>query len=160
MFRRSLALLGLGLACALSVHAATVSGTVSGKQGAPVALAQVSLSNLELGRTTTVYADAEGRYRLDGLLPGHYRFRARRLGFGTIEESGIELAEDSALERSVTLKPLPKSLWIHELPASDWYAGAQFSSPALSAQFAIQCLMCHQQGSSTTRIVRSEQDST
>ena len=158
MFRRSLALLGLGLACALPVHAATLSGSVSSEQGAPVALAQVSLSNLELGRTTTVYADAEGRYRLDGLLPGHYRFRARRLGFGTIEESGIELAEDSAFERSVTLKPLPKSLWIHELPASDWYAGARFSSPALSAQFAIQCLMCHQQGSSTTRIVRSEQD--
>lgn len=158
MFRRSLALLGLGLACALSVHAATVGGTVSSEQGAPVALAQVSLSNLELGRTTTVYADAEGRYRLDGLLPGHYRFRARRLGFGTIEESGIELAEDSAFERSVTLKPLPKSLWIHELPASDWYAGARFSSPALGAQFAIQCLMCHQQGSSTTRIVRSEKD--
>ena len=58
----------------------------------------------------------------------------------------------------MTLKSLPKSLWIHELPASDWYAGAHFSSPAFSAQFAIQCLMCHQQGSSTTRIVRSDKD--
>ncbi len=139
-------------------HAATVAGAVNGEQGAPVALAQVSLTNVELKRTTTVYADGEGRYRLDGLLPGHYRLRVRRIGFGTVEESGIALGQDTALERAVVLRPLPKSLWIHDLPASDWYAGAQFSSPALSAQFAIQCLMCHQQGSSTTRILRSEQD--
>ena len=158
MFRRSFAVVGLGLCSALSTHAATVSGTVSGEQGAAVPLAQVTLTHVGLKRSTTVYADAGGRYRVDGLAPGHYRFRARRLGFGTVEESGIELAADTALERGVTLKALPKSLWIHDLPASDWYAGAHFSSPALAAQFAIQCLMCHQQGSSTTRIVRSDKD--
>lgn len=160
MSRRAFSAMFLVLAVvqACHGHAATVAGIVNGEQGAPVALAQVSLTNVELKRTTTVYADDEGRYRLDGLLPGHYRLRVRRIGFGTVEESGIALGQDTALERAVVLKPLPKSLWIHDLPASDWYAGAQFSSPALSAQFAIQCLMCHQQGSSTTRILRSEQD--
>lgn len=158
MIRLTLAAAALALVLAAPVPAAVVSGAVTTEQGAPLALAQVSLSNAELKRTTTVYSDAAGRYRLEGLLPGHYRFRARRIGYGETEEGALKLDEATQLERPVMLRALPKSLWILDLPASDWYAGAKFSSPALGAQFAIQCLMCHQQGSSTTRIWRSEQD--
>lgn len=155
------------LACAVAVaslgfavpgFAAVVSGTVTTGEGAPVPLAQVSLSNAELKRATTVYADERGHYRVEGLLPGHYRLRIRRIGYGDVEEGALQLDGTTQLERTVVLRALPKSLWIHDLPASDWYAGAKFSSPALGAQFAIQCLMCHQQGSSTTRMWRSEQD--
>lgn len=151
-------LAGFGLVAAIHAEAGSVSGIVQVEQGSALGLAQVTLTHTAMKRSTTVYTDEQGRYQLDNLLPGHYNLRIRRIGYGAVMEGGIQIDEDARLEREHALKPLPKSLWIHDLPASDWYAGTRFSTPELSAQFAIQCLMCHQQGSGTTRITRSEKD--
>lgn len=155
--------IGIGLLLGIAATpdrslAATVSGIVTSEAGTPIPLAQVTLAHARFGRSTAVYTDGTGRYRVGDLAAGSYRFRVRRIGFGSLEESGLDLGTDTALERNASLPTLPKSEWIHDLPASDWYAGAKFSRPDLGAQFAIQCLMCHQQGSSTTRAPRSTED--
>ena len=103
-----------------------------------------------------MYSDDSGHYRVTLDDAGDYSLRVRRIGFNTVTETAINLAQQQSLEKFITLKAIPKSQWIHELPASDWFARAEFSSPELRGQFAIQCAMCHQQGGSTTRLPRSE----
>jgi len=142
---------------ATASQAASLSGTVSAENG-PLASAMVTLSNVKLGRSVTVYSAADGRFTINADEAGNYDLRVRRLGFNTITETSIEFADNAALTRDVTLKSEPKSLWIHELPASDWYARAQFSTPELRGQFSLQCAMCHQQGSGTTRLPRKKED--
>ncbi len=140
------------------VRAAEVAGRVLDSDGGALRHAQITLRHLSLEKATTVYTGREGHYQINGLEPGNYSLRVRRLGNSTLFENGVSLGEDQRLRRDFSLKTLPKSQWVHELPASDWYARAEFSSNALRGQFAIQCAMCHQQGSSTTRIPRSEED--
>lgn len=136
--------------------AATVSGLVSDPDGQTIANAQVTLRNPVLGKSITGYSDAEGKYFIELPEAGDYALRARRFAYNTITETAITIAAGQALERPITLKPVPKSQWVHELPASEWFARAEFSSPELRSQFAIQCAMCHQQGGSTTRLPRTE----
>ena len=136
--------------------AASVFGLVSDPDGHAIANAQVTLRNPALGKSITVYSDAEGKYLIELPEAGDYALRARRFAYNTITETAITIAAGQALERPITLKPVPKSQWVHELPASEWFARAEFSSPELRSQFAIQCAMCHQQGGSTTRLPRTE----
>jgi streptogramin lyase len=52
------------------------------------------------------------------------------------------------------LVTMDKAMAIHQLPANEWFSHVEFPDPALRAEFAIQCAMCHQQGSAPTRIAR------
>ena len=56
-------------------------GRILDGQGKAVGGAVVSARNGTLARTTTVYADEEGRYRLPALADGPYDVRARHFGF-------------------------------------------------------------------------------
>jgi virginiamycin B lyase len=136
-------------------HAQQVSGRVVDGEQQPIAHAQLSLRHQLLEKTTTVYSDDQGRYQLHLDEPGDYQLRARRIGYNTVTETALTITEP-LLDKTISLKSVPKSQWVHELPASDWFARADFSTEALRGQFAIQCAMCHQQGASTTRMQRSE----
>ena len=136
--------------------AASLEGSVVDTTGKPLPQAQITLRQNDFSKSTTVYSDDSGHYRVTLDDAGDYSLRVRRIGFNTVTETAINLAQQQSLEKFITLKAIPKSQWIHELPASDWFARAEFSSPELRGQFAIQCAMCHQQGGSTTRLPRSE----
>jgi streptogramin lyase len=135
-------------------QAAELQGVIF-HQGQPLGNSMVTLTHSSLNKSTTVYSDADGKYQVKVSDPGFYQLRIRRIGYNTLLESGLQLQVDTVLQRDASLEAIPKSLWIHELPASDWFARAEFSSSALKGQFSIQCAMCHQQGSSTTRLTRS-----
>ncbi len=142
----------------MQAEAAQLDGTVQDEQGQPIVKAMVTLRHLELSKSTTTYTDASGRYVLKVADDGLYNLRVRRIGYGTNSVSALQLHGDVQSTRNETLKTLPKKLWVHELPASDWFARVEFSSEELRGQFAIQCAMCHQQGGSTTRLSRSRED--
>ncbi len=138
--------------------AGQLHGQVNNSTGLPIANAMVSLQHTVLKKELTTYTDIAGQYQLPVEDTGLYNLRIRRIGYGTVTDAAISFLPTTTIKRSDVLKAVPKSLWVHDLPASDWYARLQFSSPALRAQFSIQCAMCHQQGSSTTRLARSEDD--
>jgi virginiamycin B lyase len=157
MIRLNLMIAGLLISLtAPCLWAASLFGQVTDPAGQAIANAQITLRNDVLGKSITGYSDSEGRYFITIPEAGDYALRARRLGYNTISETAITVTEEQSFDRPITLKTVPKSQWIHELPASDWFARTEFSSPELRGQFAIQCAMCHQQGGSTTRIPRSE----
>jgi hemoglobin/transferrin/lactoferrin receptor protein len=64
-----------------SAAASTIAGTAADPSGAPVAGARVTLHNLATGAEVAVTADADGRFRFDGLLVGLYRVAVDRQGF-------------------------------------------------------------------------------
>jgi streptogramin lyase len=141
-----------------SLSAATVVGLIFATDRQPISHAQVTWRHTGLAKSVTVYSDAEGRYRVDLTEDGDYSLRVRRLGYNTVTETAIVLAGSQVVHKPITLKAVPKTQWVHELPASDWFARTEFSSPGLRGQFAIQCAMCHQQGGSTTRLPRDESE--
>ena len=139
-------------------HSATLTGSVLDQNQEHLGHAQVTLRHTELAKSVTVYTDANGQYEIELSDSGNYDLRARRLGYNSLTETAIQVSNDANLQRDITLKAVDKALWIHELPASDWFARVEFSSPELRGQFAIQCAMCHQQGASTTRLSRSTEE--
>lgn len=151
-------LLAALLASSTGVLAATLQGQITDTEGRPLAKAQITLHHQKHDKAVTVYSDDEGYYALTLDTPGTYRLRSRRIGYNTVTETALELNSQDSLQRDMTLKSIPKATWIHELPASDWYQRVTFSSRDLRGQFAIQCAMCHQQGASTTKLIRSEEE--
>ncbi len=63
--------------------ATTLSGTVRGSTGAPVANAKASLKNSSTGQTAEATADAQGIYRFADLVPGEYQLTISASGFET-----------------------------------------------------------------------------
>ncbi|PAP76186.1 carboxypeptidase-like regulatory domain-containing protein [Rubrivirga marina] len=86
------------LAGAAGAQPATLTGTVRGGDGAPLAGANVYLS----GTTRGDAADAEGRYRIEGVPPGAHRLVASLVGYEAetqeiVAEAGQEIATDFVL---------------------------------------------------------------
>lgn len=151
------AILGLSVVCGAAptpVAAAEISGTVSDATGRPVAGTMVSARHIERRQTTTVFSDASGAYVLQGLDPGNYELRARQIGFDDVRRAPLVLQE--TLRQDLALAAVPWQQWIHQLPASEWFRHVKFSDPALRGEFAVQCAMCHQQGSILTRLERPD----
>ena len=70
----------------LAQETGRVAGTVAAQQtGAPLAGASVTLARGSLGAVT----GSDGRYLIAGVPPGTYRVRARLIGYGTVEDTGV-----------------------------------------------------------------------
>ena len=80
---RSFAPLGvLGLVLAVSAaDAATISGTVTGPDGAPVRAAFVQARHAGMKMTVSVLTDNQGKYVAENLPAGDYRLSIRAAGF-------------------------------------------------------------------------------
>jgi len=133
-------------------HAADLSGAVRDASGAPVPGVQVTVLHLDLKKSTTVFSGTDGAYRIPGIEPGAYTLRARRVGY--LESSVTPVSIAVTLRHDFALVPIDRQQAIHQLPASAWFSHVRFSDASVRAEFAIQCAMCHQQGSAPTRIAR------
>ena len=154
-------LLLVGLA-SLLVQMAPLAGAADGfhgrvvdSQGKGVAGAVVSARNQSLARTTTVYADEEGRYQLPALAAGAYDVRARHFGFK--DRMKMAVAADG---RQLDLKLVPETDdydRMGALPSNRWFALALAAMPNehMREEFERQCTFCHQQGSWPTRVERT-----
>src|SRR5438552_16736775 len=67
-----------------------LTGRVTGAAGAPLAAAQVTVSNRETGQQRSAITSATGTYTIVGLPPGAYHVSLRLLGYGP-QERDIEL---------------------------------------------------------------------
>src|SRR5712691_891615 len=90
------------LAASQAPGAQGFQGRVLDGQGKGLPGAVVSARNRSLNRTTTVYADEQGRYRLPELAAGAYDVRARHFGFKDRMKMGAA-ADGRALD--LTLVP-------------------------------------------------------
>src|SRR5947207_4832385 len=86
----ALALLLVGAAGLLAQNTVNLNGRVTGAAGAPLAAAQVTVSNRETGQQRSAVTSATGTYTIVGLPPGAYHVSLRLLGYGS-QERDIEL---------------------------------------------------------------------
>src|SRR6478672_7840526 len=103
---RSIAPLGvLGIVVALSsADAATITGTVTGPDGAPMRAAFVQARNAQLKMTVSVLSDNQGRYVVENLPAGEYRVSIRALGFNATPKSGVKLTSDQSMAQDFALQ--------------------------------------------------------
>src|SRR5881628_967833 len=79
-----------GAAGLLAQNTVNLQGRVTGAAGAPLAAAQVTVSNRETGQQRSAVTSAQGTYTIVGLPPGAYHLRVALLGYGA-QERDIEL---------------------------------------------------------------------
>jgi hypothetical protein len=88
-------------------QAATISGTVTGPDGAPVRAAFVQARHGKLKMTLSVLTDAQGRYVVENLPAGDYRLSVRMLGSKAEPKGGINLAADGSASHEFALQATP-----------------------------------------------------
>ena len=74
---------------------ATILGNVADASGAAIPDASVEVRNVGTGATQVVSADAQGRFRVPGLLVGDYEVQVSKVGFSTVVRKGITLTVGS-----------------------------------------------------------------
>ena len=95
----------LVLACAISgADAATVTGTVTGPDGAPFRGAFVQARNAKTKITVSVLSDNQGHYKVPDLSAGDYRLQIVAPGFRADAKSGVALTADQALTQDFKLQ--------------------------------------------------------
>ena len=135
--------LALGLACAMPLQAASLSGEIRDLNGRPVAGAMVTVSAALPGpAATTVFSDTGGRFAF----PASSAFAAEGLKVG-VRALGYELLESrtqqagrEALELTVVVKATANQ--IQSVPASAWLG--RVPDHAANASFIMDCVGCHQ----------------
>lgn len=152
-------LVGSALALAASAAApASLAGRVTDAQGAPMPGAMVTLWNAQKNRKETVYADHEGRYRLETAFTGALTLRARTYNHRDFNLP-LQVGPTDAQQHALVLMPLTDPREISDaLTASAHAARLPFPSQHLKDTFIAQCSYCHQQGNSLTRRPRSAQE--
>ena len=103
---RSLAPLGvLALVLAVSAaDAATISGTVTGPDGAPFRAAFVQARHAGMKMTVSVLTDNQGRYIVENLPAGDYRLSIRAPGFRADPKTGMKLTADQTISHDFALQ--------------------------------------------------------
>ena len=103
---RSQALLGvLGIIFAVcAADAATISGTVTGPDGAPVRAAFVQARHAGMKMTVSVLTDNQGKYVVENLPAGDYRLSIRATGLRAAPKSGIKLTADQNMSHDFALQ--------------------------------------------------------
>ena len=83
VFTLLLMLAGLTASVRAQAVYGSIIGTVSDPQGAAVAGATVSVTDLTKNQTTTVRTNEEGNYTVTHLIPGRYRVKIEAQGYKT-----------------------------------------------------------------------------
>src|SRR6267378_109378 len=103
-----LAVLALALCSAIGARAqvttADVRGTVTDEQGAAIAGAEVTITNVETSFSRTVTTGSDGLYNFPELPLGLYKVRATHAGFKSSEQTGIVLHASDSVVINVGLK--------------------------------------------------------
>src|ERR1700687_3282038 len=103
-----LAVLALALCSAIGARAQVTTadgrGTVTDEQGAAIAGAEVTITNVETSFNRTVTTGSDGLYNFPELPLGLYKIRATHSGFKSAEQTGITLHANDSLVVNVGLR--------------------------------------------------------
>ena len=86
-------------------YRATVQGTVKDSSEAMVNGAQLTLSNVNTGVSTTRKSDETGQYRIGFVEPGTYRITVTMSGFATVHSEGLQVLAQGDVTADFVLKP-------------------------------------------------------
>src|SRR5579871_5831273 len=89
-----LALINLLALLGSASHAATISGTVTGADGAAFQGAFVEAQNSKTKITVIVLSDSQGHYKIPDLAAGDYRVQIKATGYRAEPRSGVTLTAD------------------------------------------------------------------
>src|ERR1700722_1268457 len=92
----SLGAIGLLVTAASVADAATITGTVTGPDGAPFRGAFVQARNAGTKITVSVLSDNQGHYQVPDLTAGTYRVQIRAPGYKIDPKSGVTLTADQS----------------------------------------------------------------
>src|SRR5437870_11853932 len=106
-FVAPLGVIGLFVFAASFADAATITGTVTGPDGAPLRAAFVQARHAKLKMTVSVLSDNQGRYAVENLPAGEYRLQVRAIGTKSDPKSGINLATDQSFSHDFALQRAP-----------------------------------------------------
>jgi hypothetical protein len=81
----------------------TILGTVTDKSGAVIPRAEVVVTNVDKGESSTYWTDASGNYLAPELLPGTYTVRVTKAGFEAQLIQGLQLDARQQLRADATL---------------------------------------------------------
>jgi hypothetical protein len=82
----------------------SIEGTVTDSTGAVVPDAQVTLTNVNTGISSTAPSNGEGLFRFPSLAPGRYKLTVTKKGFATTSQENIELLAEEIRTVPLTLK--------------------------------------------------------
>jgi hypothetical protein len=85
------------------ITTAALRGSVTDEQGAAIAGAEVTITNVDTGFTRSVTSGGDGEYNFPDLLLGSYRIRATHSGFKAAEQTGITLHVNDSLVVNIGL---------------------------------------------------------
>src|SRR5215471_19280733 len=97
-------ILGLFLFASSFADAATITGTVTGPDGAPFRAAFVQARHAKLKMTVSVLTDNQGRYAVENLPAGEYRLQVRAIGTKSEPKGGLNLTADQAISHDFALQ--------------------------------------------------------
>jgi streptogramin lyase/cytochrome c5 len=101
----ALGILGFAIFASPFADAATISGTVTGPDGAPFRGAFVQARHAGLKMTVSVLSDNQGHFFAENLPAGEYRLQVRAVGYKTNPKSGINLSADQNATYDFALAP-------------------------------------------------------
>jgi streptogramin lyase len=133
---------------------AEVTGTVKAKNGRALTGALVTLTQSDGLFVESVYAGADGSFKLQTLQKGRSSLRARNPYFADVTVE-LELADTAKIRQDFKLSPLTNPAAIAAtLSASAYFARIKFDKPIDKTWFQVECLTCHQIGNAFTRAPR------
>ncbi|HXY13592.1 MAG TPA: carboxypeptidase regulatory-like domain-containing protein [Terriglobales bacterium] len=97
-------LLGVPFATYSQVVTAGVRGAVVDEQGAAIAGAEVTITNVETSFSRTATTGSDGEYNFPNLPLGLFKIRASHSGFQSTEQTGISLHANDSLVVNISLK--------------------------------------------------------
>jgi virginiamycin B lyase len=100
----ALGVLGFVLSAASLADAATVTGTVTGIDGAPFRAAFVQARHAGKKMTVSVLSDNQGKYVIENLPAGDYRLQIRAVGYTADAKSGLKLTDEQNASQDFALK--------------------------------------------------------
>jgi len=120
------------------VTSAAVRGSVSDEQGAAIAGAEVTITNVETSFTRNTTTGGDGEYNFPDLPIGLYKIRATHAGFKSSEQTGIALHANDSLVVNVGLKvgAISESVTVEASPIAVETTNGELSGLIQSSQVA------------------------
>ena len=81
-----------------------VAGSVNDQQGAPVAGANISITNVGTNSARTTITNGEGLYAFPALVPGSYSVKVDKAGFKTYSQTNIEVQVQSNVRIDIVMQ--------------------------------------------------------